>query len=380
MSMTPLMISNEFIIIVIGMAFLLSLPLLVFLAKTVQNITPYLYMNARLKAKEGRLISKVQLEDMLSAHSLSEIASLLEGTPYGSEMQGLMVSNAETLEEVLQKHRITLYGEIMGMMPAKIRDVFSYLNRELEANTIKSLLRDIHAQIPAEQMGQGMVSTEAFHEETLKRMYESQSIAELVPLLEGTTYEPLVEKLPSYEQTKLLSGFESELDKIVLSETWKVISSRDDLSMIHDYFATKIDLMNLKVLLRAKRDRLGWDAIENFLLPQGSLYHHAKTGYGEEEDVRGIINSLETTPFYAALVEVLPEYERTSSLVPLEKVVDEFLLKMGWDISVKNPFGAGPLMGFLSLKEVEMRNVRAIAIAKEAQLDQDTIRSLMVSV
>jgi V/A-type H+-transporting ATPase subunit C len=378
--MTPLMISNEFIIIVIGMVFLLSLPLLVFLAKTVQNITPYLYMNARLKAKEGRLISKVQLEDMLSAHSLSEIASLLEGTPYGSEMQGLMVSNAETLEEVLQKHRTTLYGEIGGMLPAKIRDVFSYLNRELEANTIKSLLRDIHAQSPAEQIGQGIVSTEGFHEETLKRMYESQSIAELLPLLEGTTYESLVEKLPSYEQTKLLSGFESELDKIVLTETWKVISSRDDLSMIHDYFATKIDLMNLKVLLRAKRDRLSWDAIENFLLPQGSLYHHAKTGYGEEEDVRGIITSLETTPFYAALVEVLPEYEKTSSLVPLEKVVDEFLLKMGWDISVKNPFGAGPLMGFLSLKEAEMRNVRAIAIAKEAHLDQDTIRSLMVSV
>ena len=374
------MISNEFIIVVIGMVFLLSLPLLVFLAKTVQNITPYLYMNARLKAKEGRLISKVQLEDMLSAHSLSEIVSLLEGTPYGSEMQGLMISNADILEEVLQKHRTNLYGEIMGMMPAKIRDVFSYLNRELEANTIKSILRDIHAQSPAEEMGQGIVATEEFHEDVLKRMYESQSIAELVPLLEGTTYEPLMEKLPTYEQTKLLSGFESELDKIVLSETWKVISSRNDLSMIHGYFSTRIDLMNLKILLRAKRDRLNWDAIESFLLPQGSLYDQAKTGYGEEEDIRGLINSLETRPFYAALVEVLPEYEKTSSLVSLEKVVDEFLLKMGWDIAVKNPFGAGPLMGFLSLKDAEMRNVRAIAIAKEAQLDHDTIRSLMVSV
>jgi V/A-type H+-transporting ATPase subunit C len=378
--MTPLIISNELIIIVIGMVLLLSLPLLVFLVKTVQNITPYLYMNARLKAKEGRLISKAQLEDMLSAHSLSEIFSLLEGTPYGSEMQGLMINDAETMEEVLQKHRTTLYGEIMGMMPAKIRDVFSYLERELEASTIKSLLRDIHAQKPAEQMGQELVSTKEFHEETLKRMYESRSIAELVPLLEGTTYEPLMERLPSYEQTKLLNGFESALDRIVLTETWKVISSRNDLSMIYDYFATKIDLMNLKIVLRAKRDRLSWDEISSFLLPQGSLYHHAKTGYGEEEDIRGLINSLETTPFYSALVEVLPGYEKTSSLVPLEKVVDEFLLKMGWDISVKHPFGAGPLMGFLSLKEAEMRNVRAIAIAKEAQLDHDTIQSLMVNV
>ena len=47
-----MIISNQFIIIIIGMALLLSLPLLIFLTKTVQNITPYLYMNARLKAKE----------------------------------------------------------------------------------------------------------------------------------------------------------------------------------------------------------------------------------------------------------------------------------------------------------------------------------------
>jgi len=372
--------SNQFIIIIIGLAFLLSLPLLVFLAKTVQNITPYLYMNARLKAKEGRLITKAQFEDMVSAHSLSEISSLLEATPYGSEMQGIMINNAETLEEVLKKHRDNLYGEIMGMMPEKVRGAFSYLNRELEANTLKVILRDIHGQMATAHETQELVPTSEFHEETLKRMYESRSIAELLPLLEGTTYESLMEKLPAYEQTKKLNVIESAVDTIVLTEIWKIISSREDLSLVHDYFATKIDLMNLKVLLRAKRDRLGWEKIEPFLLPQGTLFQQAKTSYGEEDDVRGVINSLEGTPFYSPLMEIFPEYEKTSSLVPLEKAVDEFLLSMGLDISVKHPFGVGPLMGFLSLKEAEMRNVRAIAVAKEAQLDQDAIRTLMVSV
>ena len=372
--------SDQFIIILIGAVFLLSLPLLVFLSKTVQNITPYLYMNARLKAKEGKLITKAQFEDMVSAHSLSEISSLLEGTAYGNEMQGVMINDAEALEEVLKRHRAALYGEIMGMMPAKIRDVFSYLDREGEASTVKGIFRDVHGQLAAEHEPQELVSTGEFHEETLKRMYESRSVAELLPLLEGTSYESLMEKLPAYEQTKKLNVFESAVDNLVLTETWNVISSRNDLSQIHAYFATKMDLMNLKVLLRAKRDRLSWDEIEPFLLPQGSLYQHAKASFGEEEDVRGLINILEGTPFYAPLMEVFPEYEKTSSLVPLEKAVDVFLLRMGWDISVKHPFGVGPLMGFLSLKEAEMRNVRAIAVAKEAQLDQDEIRSLMVSV
>lgn len=85
-------------------------------------------------------------------------------------------------------------------------------------------------------------------------------------------------------------------------------------------------------------------------------------------------------PFYNSLMEVLPEYERTHSLLSLEKALDESLLRTGWDISVKHPFGIAPLMGFLSLKEVEMRNVRALAVAKEANLNHDDIRSLMVTI
>jgi len=374
-----MIINTQFLIIVIGMVLLLSLPLLIFLAKTVQNITPYLYMNARLKAKEGKLITKTQLEEMVSAHSLSEISSLLEGTPYGSEMHGLMINNAETLEEVLQKHQAVLYNEIIAMMPEKIKDTFSYLSQELEVNTIKSLLRDIHAQKSTEQITLQSISTRELQEETLKRMSESRSIAELVPLLEGTTYAPLIETLPAYERLKKLNTLTSLLDKIILTNTWKVISSRRDLSLIQEYFVTKIDILNFKVLLRAKRDRLSWDEIENFLFPQGNLFHQAKTNYGEEEDIRGLISSLETTPFYHSVIEVLPEYERTQSILPLEKVLDEFLLRTGWEISLKHPFGIGPLIGFLSLKEAEMRNVKAVAIAKETQLDHDEIRSLMVT-
>ena len=317
---------------------------------------------------------------MVTAHSLSEISSLLEGTPYGSELQGLIINNAETLEEVLQKHQAILYKEIQGMMPKKIEDAFSYLGKELEVSSIKSLLRGIHAQKPTEQASLELVSTGEFQEETLKRMSESRTVAELVPLLEGTSYESLAEALPAYEQSKKFIILSSLLDKIIQTRTWKTISSRGDLSLLHDYFATRIDLINLKVLLRAKRDRLGWEDIETFLLPQGNLFHQAKTSYGEEEDIRGLITSLESTPFYQSLMEALPKYEQTHSILPLEKALDEFLLRMGWEISLKHPYGLGPLMGFLSLKEAEMRNVKAVAIAKEANMDHDEIRSLMMSV
>ncbi len=375
-----MVIDTQFMIIIIGLVLALSLPLLIFLTKSVQNITPYLYMNARLKAKEGRLITRPQLEEMTVSHSLSDISSILEGTVYGSEMQGLMINNAETLEEMLQKHKASLYNEIMGMMPNKITDVFSYLCQELEINTVKSLLRDIHTQKPAGQISLLATSTGELQAEKLKRMSESRNIAEMIPLLEGTSYESLMETLPAYEQSKKLNALESLLDRIILTDTWKVISKRGDLPLLQDYFATKVDVLNLKVLLRAKRDHLSWDEIEMFLFPQENLFHQAKTSYGEEEDIRGLITSLETTPFYNSLMEVLPEYEKTHSLLPLEKVLDEFILRTGWDISVKHPFGIGPLVGFLSLKEAEIKNIRALAVAKEANLNHEETRSLMVSI
>ena len=375
-----MVIDTQFMIIIIGLVLALSLPLLIFLTKSVQNITPYLYMNARLKAKEGKLITRPQLEEMTVSHSLSDISSILEGTVYGSEMQGFMINNAETLEEMLQKHKASLYNEIMGMMPNKIKNVFSYLYQELEVNVVKSLLRDIHAQKPAGQISLLATSTGELQEEKLKRMSESRNIAEMIPLLEGTSYESLMETLPVYEQSKKLNALESLLDRIILTDTWKVISKRGDLPLLQDYFTTKVDVLNLKVLLRAKRDHLNWDEIEMFLFPQGNLFQQAKTSYGEEEDIRGLITSLETTPFYNFLMEALPEYEKTHSLLPLEKALDEFILRTGWDISVKHPFGIGPLVGFLSLKEAEIKNIRALAVTKEANLNHDETRSLMVSI
>jgi V/A-type H+-transporting ATPase subunit C len=371
---------TQFMIIVIGMVLILSLPLLIFLTKSVQNITPYLYMNARLKAKEGRLITKAQLEEMTASHSISDISSILESTVYGSEMQGSMINSSANLEEMLQTHQANLYNELMGMMPEKIKDVFFYLCQELEVNTIKSLLRDIHAQIPVGHTSLKLTSNGELEEEKLKRLSESRNIAEMIPLLEGTSYESLMETLPGYEQSKKLHTLESLLDKIVLTNTWKIISSRGDLTLIQDYFALKVGVLNMKVLLRAKRDRLNWNEIEPFIFPQGHLFHQSKTSYGEEEDIRGLITGLEKMPFYNSLMEALPEYEKTNSLLSLEKALDEFILRTGWDISMKHPFGIGPLMGFLSLKEVEMRNVRALAVAKEANLNHDDIRSLMVNI
>lgn len=371
---------TQFMIIVIGTVLILSLPLLIFLTKSVQTITPYLYMNARLKAKEGRLITRAQLEEMTASHSIPDMSSILEGTAYGSDMQGFVINSSANLEEMLQAHQANLYNELMGMMPKKIKDVFSHLCQELEVKTIKSLLRDIHAQIPAGQPSLKPTSNGELEEEKLKRLSESRNIAEMIPLFEGTSYESLMETLPGYEQSKKLHILESLLDKIVLTNTWKVISSRGDVSLIQDYVAIKIDALNMNVLLRAKRDRLNWDEIEHFLFPQGHLFHQCKTSYGEEEDVRGLITSMETMPFYNSLMEALPEYERTHSLLSLEKALDEFVLRTGWDISVKHPFGVGPLMGFLSLKEMEMRNVRTLAVAKEADLNHNDIRSLMVNI
>ena len=109
-------------------------------------------------------------------------------------------------------------------------------------------------------------------------------------------------------------------------------------------------------------------------------------GYGphvfsfeEVDEVGALLSELEGTDFFKPLMDALPEYEREGSLYPLEKVLDEIALSVGWQTAIKQPYGAAPILGYLSQKDTEVRNIRAISRAKEAGIAPDKIRGLVLN-
>ncbi|MHC1569241.1 MAG: V-type ATPase subunit [Candidatus Syntropharchaeia archaeon] len=340
-----------FLLIVVSIALLSIL-----IRRSLREIVPYLYLNARISAKEGRCIKPVELEEMITSPSVEDMLSVLEGTEYGKYIQN-------SLERGLNAYFGELHAEIFEIIPKKVKKAFTFLIRKWDVYNIKTILRCIYAgESPPEPIPVGEIE-----EEKMREIAESSDIEEVVSLIKD--HYDLTQAFEKYKNSKNLLFLEGAIDRIFMEETLKKIlqTKKKELWVLRDYFTTLIDLTNLKIFLRAKIDGVKIKDIEEFLIEGGTISERLIKNFDDLE-FEEIASQLEETPYYHLLIDNIEEYE---------KAFDEFRIRMGKEISTTHPFGIAPLIGFFCKKEEEIRNIRAIYRAKEAGLLPEEIRKLV---
>jgi V/A-type H+-transporting ATPase subunit C len=364
------------LLLLLGLLF----PYLVFLARSVKNIVPYLYLNARISAKQGRLIKKNMLNDMIDADSIAELASRLENTDYAFAMPDLVLDNAESIERLLMRYTAAVYRELADMMPKKISSAFSFLLQEWDVKNIKTILRGIRRGLPPGEILSRIIPVGEMPSPLLSKLAEAGTVEQSIAHLEGTQYAFVTELIQRYEQDRTLLVIESALDKWLLETMWNRAMADPELMVLRPFLAARLDGINLKILFRAKRDLVPLSEIMPHLILGGEILDGPLKIFDEVDEIGALIASIEWSPFYHPLTDAFPEYEKTGSLAILEKVVDETVLKVGRDTAIKFPYGIAPVAGYLALRETELRNIRAIARLKEVGMPPDQIRELILVV
>jgi V/A-type H+/Na+-transporting ATPase subunit C len=355
----------------------LMLPLLVLLMRTLKRILPYLYVVARVRAKEAKLLKYEIIEKMINTESIAEIASILENSEYSLAMQGLLIENAESIEMLLIRQTADIYSEIAGMLPGKERRVFGYLRQQWDVRNLKTTFRGLYSEQPSEQIISRLVPFGELDILLLRKMAAANNFENALSLLEVTRYNLLATQMPANNKKGLLY-LEAMLDKILLEEIWRSISAERGFQDLRSSFATRIDAINYKILLRAKRDRLLLTDVQCYLIAGGDMLPMLLGLFDESDDINALITEVVTGPFYKVLIEVLSEFDRTGSLFPLEKRLEEVVLAAYKQEAIKQPFGIAPILGYLSEKDIEICNIRIIARAKEAGLPIQRIRELVL--
>jgi len=351
--------------------------LLIFLVRTARDIIPYVYSTARIRAKESKLIQGDKLEDLITANSLTEVFSYLEATEYARYMQDIVLTGSEAVERALLNQMADTYVEVAAMVPKNVRSTFAVLARIWDVRNIKTILRGIQGGLPSDDIKAHLLPVGELDQKKLYDMAEANTVADVVSALEETRYVALMEALPRYDESGNMFHFDTALDRIHWDDTWTTVEPTDVVPLKR-YLAVCVDTTNLKILLRAKKEGLSLDAIQNSLITGGTILNKALKGF-EEADVPSMVLAFEGTEYYSILSDAVPEYERIGTLIGMENALDRYMIITGRDISIKQPFGIGPLIGFIAQKEAELRNVRAIARGKEAGLGVDEIRSMVIS-
>ncbi len=371
--------SNIFIILMVLAGIAIFMVIIIFLIKYLMENAPFAYVNARVRSMESRLLDEHKINELIEAAGMSEFVGFLEDTDYGAYLSD---SNNDSIgiEKALNTHLAHVYKTLVNMSPDKARNILKLFEKKFDVQNIKTLLRAKYVGLNAEETFNLIIPLGTIPENKLRELCEARTVEEVLNGLEGTEYSKILSnELAMYEQTGRLSSFELALDKYILENLWKSVGIEGTTEDIFkEFVGAMIDIENLKVILRAKSDNISSEDTLNYILNVGyELAPWKLKELAESESIEGIISALEGTKYGSIISENLEEYEKTGSVYVFEKALDKYLAEVGKKVSLRQPFGVGPIIGLITAKEQEIKNLKIIIKGKIEGLSSNQIRELL---
>jgi V/A-type H+-transporting ATPase subunit C len=346
-------------------------------SRPILDIYPYLNPSARVRARKGRLFDEKQISEMVEANNVEEVENYLKGVPEYAD-----VLEDYPLDKALDIHRADTYDFIARLAPKEVKDPFVVMSKKTDINNIKSLLTAKEVGLGPEETKDLLIPSGSLYKE-LSSLVDADNVTDIVTSLDGTEYATVLEDaLPEYEEKHMILPLESALDKYYLGKLLHSpdVPSDENRQILYSYIGTQVDADNLKLILRAKEDGLSYDDISRYILADGYQLREWKLkDLMDSPDVTNVISGLEGTKYAEALTDVVPQYNETGSVAVFERALDVYVTEHAKSLSSKKPLGIGPIIGYLSQKEAEIKNLKIIARAKrEADFPNSKIMEMLI--
>ncbi|HIQ39293.1 MAG TPA: V-type ATP synthase subunit C [Methanothermococcus okinawensis] len=370
-----------FVTLLILTGVLILLVIIVYLIKYLIDNAPYAYVNARVRSMEARLLDDHKLNELIEAGSLVEVVGLLEDTDYGRYISTTS-KDVYSIEKSLDMHLAHVYKTLAEISPDRSKKILELFEKKYDVKNIKTILRAKYVGLDSESTFKMLIPLGTISENKLRELCEAKTVEEVVNGLEGTEYAKILsEKLSIYEESGNLISLELALDKYILEGLWKVVGiegTNEDI--FKEFIGRMIDVENLKVILRCKGEGISSDVILNYLLGVGyELPPWKLKELAEAESMEGVVSSLEGTEYSNIISGCLEEYEKTKSIYVFERTLDNYLVELGRKLSLRQPFGVGPIIGFITSKEMEIKKLKVIIKGKIEGLSARDIRELITT-
>ncbi len=356
-------------------------------------VSKYAYVYARIRARMSELMDERRLRELVDTRSDDFLSSLMDTTAaYKDKLTkaALVGVEAREIEITLKEDLIDQYLMVIKSTEGAIQDVFVEFLRRLEVKNLKAVIRAKAAEVH----GTGTITAEApmffpvddFFKRRISRLTEADSIENVIKQSENPYKRVLEEALPEYEKSKRVLVLENVLDDEISSAIREKVErlSGADKEIARKIVGTEFDLMNLMILLRCKFEGIAEAEIRKYLLPDGFSFDFnldvgAMNDSISAENVSSAVQLMPASAYKEVLTGALSSYEAEKSLIPFENALSRYFL-----VTIKNtlrgyPINIGTIIGFLYLKEIEIKNLCTIAVCKENEIPaEETMKMVMV--
>ena len=346
------------------------------------NISEYAYVYARIRARMGDILSEGRLRALIDAENKDDLLALLIDSPYKGKLTRLTSKDLKNIESALKEELIDQYLMVIRSTKGEIRDIFVEILRKFEVKNLKTIIR---AKTVATVSGESPLffPVESFFGRKLSNLMEAESIEGVVKLLEDPYKEALEDVFPEYEKSKKVLILENALNNEIFGAIWERTEGlrAEDREIVRRIIGTEFDMANIMTLLRCKSERIEEKEIRSFLSPYAYAFDFdsakAKAAMSAET-VDSAIRSL-PSPYKEELEKAIPSYQEGRQLLTFEYALTKFLLKTIKNTLKTYPINIGTIIGFLYLKEMEIKNLSAIAVYKENEIPAEEITKIIIA-
>lgn len=328
------------------------------------RVTPVVYATAATRVKAARLMIEKNYEELLS-RDLEDFPSFFDDTGYGKY---ITESRYEDIESGLLRYEKDMDYELFGLIPKNWSGAFDFLIKKWDIANLRRVLLGIHADIPEEEVRESLVDA-GYMYDTIPGLV-GRDMDGVVSALADTAYD-IREGLEEYKMSKNYSFIDLLLEKRMFESVVAGVAQSGErkLKILNEYLQVLAESLDLKAMLRGKASGVSAEEMRRFLMKI-----EVEREYEDTKDVKEFLVRLMDTR-YSYLIENGGVREgEGGDIMDIERKIETQVLRKGKELTVAEAFGLGPVISFLVMKEVEIRNIRLIAKSKADGVSAEKIR------
>lgn len=322
-------------------------------------------VQTRLLEKE--LLTNIILEQLIEAANTKDLWRILKTTHYAELLQERHYTD-EHFEQFLND-ALQLEYERMNEISLD-KQYIQFLQLKYDYFNLKVLCKE---QLLNEDLSHLYLPLGTITPEQLTLAYGDGSLKEV-----NERFARAINRaLAHYEENRDPQWIEILLDRFYMERLY-TLAEQFNLPLFEQYVGAKIDFVNVKTMLRVRKQERDNKFLEDVLLKHGDI-EQEKILYSLHDPPTELMRKYEHERIGPYLLEGLEAYEQHSQLTVLEKVMDNYLLAIIDDAKYIH-FGPEPLMAYIIKKEAEIKNLRLIFISKLNNVSVKKINERMRSI
>jgi len=316
--------------------------------------------------------------DKLLKMSPGEIGKYLEDFEYKKEVDelGMKYQGTELIERTLQLSLGNKFDKLLRICPLDIKLLIKIYQKRYDVYNIKVILRAKLNNLSAEDTKNHMNPVSVAKNDFFERLIAQKTVEEVISSLNFLDEGQIRASIDHFKNNQSLLHIENMLDKHYFSSVISQLTFLKEEGKLYKKFLLKeIDVLNVKLLLRLKREGISEQDIKELIVGYGTLKKF-EIDKMLKSDVTSIIKELENTQFK----EIAEKYSKEAEVdfTDLEMSLDKFLLEQSRKLIKQHPLSVDVILGYMFLKDLEVKNLTRIIKAKQLGMEESFIEKIIL--